>query len=175
VLQFTDIMAKHGRSTANPHIQSKRDRIQNWLMQEGWTVGEEQAANALWCINAKTNGYTMIVAQLAQPADRINIQSSVLVALEHQNLFAAMEQNKRQDFWWNMRMKLLDMGLDFNGLAEPVQRIDIGQRIYDDGLTKDAFLQRVSQVKRGQIVVLWSIGRFLQQPTDEDMDSGLVM
>jgi hypothetical protein len=85
-----------------------------------------------------------------------------------------MDAKKREEFWWGLKMKLLDTGLDFNGLAEPVQRIDIGQRIYTDGMTKDAFLQRTSQVKFAQILVLWSIAHILQQPTDDVLDSGLI-
>lgn len=168
-------MAKHSRSSLAHNVQSTRQRIQTWLMQEGWTIGEEAAEGVQWAINARTNGYIMVLAQMSQPSDRINIQASVLVDPSHQQMFAQMDTKKRTDFWWSIKIKLLDMGLDFNGLAEPVQRIDIGQRIYIDGMTKDAFLQRVSQVKRAQIVVLWSIGRILQQPTDDDiLDSGLV-
>lgn len=71
-------MSKHGRSTANPRTENKRSRIQTWLMQEGWTIGEVQHPNAMWIISAKhASGFSLVIAQPQNTPDRIDIQASV--------------------------------------------------------------------------------------------------
>ncbi|HKZ80924.1 MAG TPA: DUF2299 family protein [Pyrinomonadaceae bacterium] len=170
-------MAKHARSTANQPSQNKRSRIQSWLMQEGWKIGELPITEAaLWGITATSDiGHVIIVAQPRQPTDRTIIQASVTVDDDTKRQIAAMSQEKRQEFWWRIRLGLLEMGLEFSGFAEPINLLGVSQRIYDDGLTKDEFLQRVSQVKRGVIFILWMIQRGLQQPPDDSiLDAGLI-
>jgi hypothetical protein len=173
---WRDIMSKHGRSTANPRSENKRSKIQSWLMQEGWKIGEAQHPQASWVI-AATNpgGFSLVIAQPQNTPDRIDIQSSVIIGDDHQKLIAAMEPKERQDLWWGLRFALLKMGVDFGGFDEPVKMLAVIQRMYDDGLTKDRFLQRVTKIKNSQVLILWTIRRAFDQPPGDDvLDSGFI-
>ena len=54
------------------------------------------------------------------------------------------------------------MNVDFVGVAEPLQDVILTQRIYLDGLTKDAFIQRFITVRNAVIAVIWSTIKDLQ-------------
>ena len=86
---------------------------------------------------------------------------------EQQEQISRLPSEERNDFLWNMRFSLLNLGVEFSGVAEPPQEVCISQRIYYDGLTKDHFLQRVSQVRNGVLTVLWMVARKLAQPPPE--------
>jgi len=169
-------MSKHGRSTASPRTENKRSRIQGWLMQEGWQIAENQHPNAAWIIAAtQAGGFGLLIVQPQSTPDRIDIQAGIGIDPEHQRLIAAMEPKQRQELWWNLRFDLLKMGVDFGGFDEPVTQLHVSQRMYDDGLTKDRFLQRVTKIKNAEILILWSIRRaFDQPPDDEILGSGFV-
>jgi hypothetical protein len=169
-------MSKHGRSTANPRTENKRSRIQTWLMQEGWKIGEGQHPDALWVVSASNErGFALVVAQPRNTLDRIDIQAGVTIDEGHQRLLAGMDSKQRQDLFWQLRFDLLKMGVDFEGFEDPVKMLNVTQRMYDDGLTKDRFLQRVTKIKNAQVLIIWTINRaFDQPPDDEILGSGFV-
>jgi hypothetical protein len=74
-----------------------------------------------------------------------------------------------------MRSGVLFIGLLFSGFSEPLERIGLTQHIIDDGLTKDNFIQRVIQVKRGVYFILDSLSKIadISAPT-EQFDEGFI-
>lgn len=145
----------------------KRQRIQGWLMQEGWQISDAQAENAAWTIAATNpHGQGVVVVQPQQVSDVLVLQASVKVDASFHETFAAIEQTKRDDLLWNVRFGLLQMGVEFAGLDDPPRQLVLTQRIYNDGLTKDAFVQRMMQVRNATLFAVWSITRGLQRPPD---------
>ena len=181
IVDYTDslwreIMSEHSRSTGNSHLEEKRSRLEKWLMQEGWKLGEKHHPNALWVITAILGtGGSLVVIQPRSVVDRVAIQTIVTISEDHQKLIAAMEPKRREDLWWNIRFELLRMNVAFGGLEEAVKLVTVLQNMYDDGLTKDRFLQRVAKVRNAQAMVVWSILRTFDQPPDDDiLSSSLV-
>ncbi len=82
---------------------------------------------------------------------------------EHRSKLDQMEPRERSNLLWDLRFRLVGMGLDFAGMADSPRTITIVQHIHYDGLSKDAFLQRVAQVHRGLLVTLWTLGRKLEE------------
>lgn len=169
-------MSKHSNSTGSPRSDNKRARIQAWLMQEGWKIGEGQHPQAQWLISATNErGFALVVVQPSNGPDRIDIQAGVTIDEGIQKLIAGMEPKLRQDLFWGLRFELLKMGVDFAGFDEPVKLLNVSQRMYDDGLTKDRFVQRMSKIKNGQVLILWTLRRAFDQPPGDDvLDSGFV-
>jgi hypothetical protein len=174
--RWREFMSKNSRSTATTSAVDKRLRIQSWLMQEGWKIAEGHHPNATWVISASVDkGFTLIIAQPANATDRIDIQAGVGIDGDHQKLVAAMDAKQRRNLFWELRFDLLKLAVDFNGFDEPVRQINVMQRMYDDGLTKDRFLQRVSKIKNSQVLIVWTLRRAFDQPPDEDvLGSGFV-
>lgn len=154
--------------TKSPRPEDLRAQIQTWLMEEGWRIRTENVSDAEWFISGESEARVHIgVGQRRGSSDQIIVQGSVTFDQAHQGQIAQLPSEERSDFLWDMRFSLLNMGVEFSGVTDVPQEVRISQRIYYDGLTKDRFLQRVSQVRNGVLTVLWMVAKKLAQPPPE--------
>ena len=138
--------------------QGVRDKIQNWLMAEGWNIAEQAHPDLAWLIRAEdAGGRRILVGQSKVRPDQIHLEALVTIADEHRKKFESLSEDKRREILWKLRFRLLLMNVDFAGVAEPMQGVMLTQRIYLDGLTKDSFIQRFLIVRNAVITVIWSI------------------
>lgn len=161
-------MTKGSSSTANSRSAEIQAQIQTWLMEEGWRIRTENVPDAEWFLSGESEAQVRIgIGKKRERPDQIIIQGSVTFDQTHRNQIARLLPEERSDFLWDMRFSLLNMGVEFSGVTDTPQEVRISQRIYYDGLTKDRFLQRVSQVRNGVLNVLWMVARRLAQPPPE--------
>jgi hypothetical protein len=138
-------------------MDATRDKVQNWLMSEGWQIAEPTHPEFAWLIRAEDGGERKIlVGQNKVREDRIHLEANVRISDDHRKQFESLPEDKRREVLWNLRFRLLQMNVDFVGVAEPIQDVILTQRIYLDGLTKDAFIQRFLTVRNAVIAVIWS-------------------
>lgn len=145
--------------TENEHnVESTRDRIQNWLLSEGWNLAEQAHPELTWLIRAEDGGgRRILVGQNKVRPDLIHLEARVNIAEEHRSKFESLPEEKRRENLWKLRFRLLMMNVEFIGVTEPMQAVLLTQRMYLDGLTKDAFIQRFLVVRNAVIAVVWSI------------------
>jgi hypothetical protein len=140
-----------------------RDKVQNWLMAEGWKIAEQPHPNMEWLIRAEDAAQRRIlVGQSKARPDQIHLEALVTIADEHRKKFESLGGDKRREILWRLRFRLLMMNVDFAGVADPMQGVMLTQRIYLDGLTKDSFIQRFLIVRNAVITVIWSIMQDLE-------------
>ena len=163
-----------GAAEKEQNMEGTRDKVQKWLMGEGWQISEQPHPEALWLIRAEDAAQRRIlIGQNKARPDQLHLEARVNLAQEHQNMFEKLSEEKRRDILWELRFRLLSMNVDFAGVAEPMQAVVLTQRIYTDGLTKDAFLQRFLIVRNAVISVIWSVIRYLEavEPPAESTES----
>ena len=137
--------------------EATRDRVQNWLMSEGWQLAEPTHPDFAWLIRAEDAGERrVLVGQNKAREDRIHLEANVRISEDHRKQFESLPDDKRREILWGLRFQLLQMNVDFVGVAEPIEEVILTQRIYLDGLTKDAFIQRFLSVRNAVIAVIWS-------------------
>ncbi|CAB5153269.1 hypothetical protein D3OALGA1CA_5346 [Olavius algarvensis associated proteobacterium Delta 3] len=145
------------------HTSATRERVQNWLMSEGWKISEQPHPDAEWLIRAEDAAQRRIlIGQNKARPDMIQLEARVNLADEHRKMFEKLPDETRRATLWDLRFRLLAMNVDFTGVAEPMPTVLLTQRIYLDGLTKDNFLQRFSIVRNAIVAVIWSITRQLE-------------
>lgn len=156
----------------NLNPEKVRDRMQTWLLDEGWQLSEKTHGDALWLLEARDSaGRHIVVGQKQGRADQVLLEGAVALADAHSQAFTALPHEDRQELLWELRFTLLNLGVEFHGIQDPLTRLMIGQRIYYDGLSKDTFLQRVSQVRNGILAAIWTVARRLNfSPTPESGD-----
>ena len=103
---------------------------------------------------------------------RIHLEANVRVSDDHRQQFETLTDDKRREVLWNLRFQLLQMNVDFVGVAEPIEEVILTQRIYLDGLTKDAFIQRFLSVRNAVIAVIWSTIKDLMDVTPPAESAG---
>jgi hypothetical protein len=142
-------------------------------MSEGWQIAEPTHPDFAWLIRAEDGGERRILVGRHKAAeDRIHLEANVRISDEHRKLFESLPEEKRREVLWTLRFRLLQMNVDFVGVGEPIQDVVLTQRIYSDGLTKDAFIQRFLTVRNAVILVVWSTIKDLQdiQPPAESTE-----
>ena len=143
--------------------EGTRDKIQNWLMAEGWNLAEQAHPDLAWLIRAEdAGGRKILVGQNKARPDLIHLEARVNIADEHRRKFESLPEDRRREILWKLRFRLLLMNVEFVGVAEPMQAVLLTQRIYWDGLTKDSFIQRFLIVRNAVITVIWSIMQDLE-------------
>ena len=140
------------------NMDQTREKVQNWLMSEGWQIAEQTHPDLMWLIRAEDAAQRKIlVGQGKAKEDQIHLEARVNIGDEHRKKFESLPEERKREILWKLRFRLLSMNVDFVGVAEPIQAVLLTQRIYLDGLTKDTFLQRFSIVRNAVIIVIWSI------------------
>ena len=160
-------MAKELHLPTNGGGQSKRDRIKQWLSCE-WNVSDLENETIPWSFEVSTDDNPgVIVMQSKLYPDQLLIKRSVVIDEVRQAALRERSALERRDILWEMRLGLLNLRVEFYGIKEPLTEITVYGAIYDDGLTKDALLQRVGQVSKGVMLVAWTLERRLPEVDDE--------
>ena len=145
-------------SATEKEVEATRDKVQNWLMAEGWKIADQPHPDLAWLIRAEDGGgRRILVGQNKVRPDQVHLEARVNIADEHRKKFESLPEERRREVLWKLRFRLLLMNVDFAGVAEPMQAVLLTQRIYLDGLTKDTFIQRFLVVRNAVIAVIWSI------------------
>lgn len=145
------------------NMESARDKIQSWLMSEGWQISEQAHSDFSWLITAQDAGdRRVVVGQNKTRQDLLHLEAVVEPSDEYREMFANLPEDRRREILWKLRFQLLSMNVDFAGVGEPLEAVLLTQRIYLDGLTKDAFVQRFHLVRNAVIAVIWSIIQHLE-------------
>jgi hypothetical protein len=157
------------------HFTGKHGRIQAWLLGAGWQIGEAQADNAVWVVGAVNPiGHPVAIVQLRQPQDMIVVQASLEFDDAFREQFGTLSGDERAALILEVKLGLLKLGVGFdNGLADPLHRFAVTQTIFDDGLTKDTFFQRVDQVRYGVLLALWTLQAKVGRPPHDNWQDTL--
>ncbi len=162
---WRDIMAQESERTLSVTTQDMRTKIMAWLMQEQWQIGQLSTPDAVWVLSAQDMaGRKIVVGQKAQSIDQIIIQAGIQISEPDRQRIASLPPQERTSFLWDLRFSLLQTGTEFSGIDDNPQLIQLNQRIYFDGLTKDEFLHRVCHVRDAVTLVQWMFARKLLQP-----------
>ena len=126
---------------------SFKSNIQEWLLSEGWLVGDYRGLdNVKWALSVTDmNNHKLLVFQ-AIAAPVIVIQGAITIDEEVSKRLEELNQYERNGFYMELEYSLLQINVENRGIQEPLKMIIVTQRIYNDDLTRDAFIQRLLSV-----------------------------
>ena len=79
-------------------MEKVRDKIQNWLMGEGWQIAEPTHPDFAWLIRAEDGGERRIlVGQNKTREDRVHLEANVRISEDHRKLFESLPEEKRRE------------------------------------------------------------------------------
>lgn len=144
---------------------TSRQRIERWLLADGWTVSPTDAPDAAWLLVAvHPSQIRMQVGQKTEHPDVLILQASVSLSDEHQRRLAALAPPLRADLLWDLRIDLLHSGCEFDGLGEPLDRVRLHRRLFVEDLTRTGFLERVDALRHLVLLVITRVARALAEP-----------
>jgi len=158
------VMMQHSQSTTNQQSQTSQSKVRNWLMSEGWQIGEEHAPDATWVLTTNDKrGRKLIIAQPHDRTDVIVIQAGVKTSDNVRRKIGEMDEHERRNFYFDLQYSLLQMGVEYSGAGDPFELIVVVQKMYSDAFIRDAFIQRVIQVRNAQVIVLLKIQSLMNE------------
>jgi hypothetical protein len=131
-------------------------RVRRWLDEEEFKVTAGQQPESTFSFNLTTSsGLQMIVWQPKSKPDGLIISGSIGLRPEDRTALSGHEEA----LLWVLRYALLQSGSIFEmhpqeGVPE---RVTVLAQIWEDGLTKTAFLNAVQKVVNGLVLVIVAI------------------
>lgn len=142
-----------------------KERVRGWLMEDGWSLRQETPDRSLWAFVAEDQfGRKIVVGQRASREDEVVIQGAINISDDTTDRIGRLTEDERNNLLWDLRFELVRTNLEFSGIDIPLKRIEVVERIFLDGLTKDCFLQRASEVRKGVLIVIWMLAKKFAQP-----------
>jgi hypothetical protein len=150
-----------------------RETVREFLIEDQWQLGELSGPDLAWGhLATDRQGRKLVVAQRKERTDEILLQARVSVHENTQAQLRTLIPEDRKGFLWDMRMALMQMNVDFNGISDDPTNIRVVSRIFFDGMSKDVFFQRLSEVRRALLTILWMLNRkFEDQPPPTTSES----
>ncbi len=151
----------------NEEINKTKQKIIEWLKEEGFSAEEKQDPNAYFNIQATKGRINVNIIQNPPFNDSIFIGGNIAVAPEQQALLKSRSRDKREDFIWDLQMSLAannELG-DFALKPNPpddIQTIFVSsRRIYYDELTKGKLFTSINIVMKNIILTIWKLQKFV--------------
>jgi len=151
--------------TGTPALPEVASRVQSWLLDAEWTTDPIVLPHLLWGFRATNPKGTMLaVSQRADKHDLIVIEAALAFDAPSQQRLRQLPVQERVALLRDMQLQLLHLGVMYDGIRDPLERVVVLQHIYYDGLTKDMFVHRLFQVLRGLFVVDGVLARRFLDP-----------
>jgi hypothetical protein len=79
-----------------------RDKVQNWLMSEGWQISEQPHPDLAWLIRAEdAGGRRILVGQNRVRPDHIHLKARISISDDHRKKFQSLPEERRRGILYN--------------------------------------------------------------------------
>jgi hypothetical protein len=157
---------------ANPdrqrEVTAMLEEIKAWLIEEGWSVRQERPVGMAWSLVATSRQQVLVnLQQRSDHPDQVLIFAILQLEEATCDQIMQLPMAERRELLWDVRFRLLQLGVEFDGITEPPQRVTVGLAIYRDGLGKDNLLRRMTQVHNATLAAAWTFARKFAEPPPE--------
>ena len=161
---FDDIMRDE---IVSERVKEVKEKILSWLKEEAMSPEELADPNAYFNIKVKVRGLVFHIVQNVRNIDSLFVGGKLVLTPAQLSLLRNnMDEKKRQEFFWDLRLALLrnnELG-DFQIKPNPphdVREVLItSRRIFYDSLTKDRLISAILAVYKAIIMVIWMLERY---------------
>jgi hypothetical protein len=142
-------------------------RVRRWLEEEKVEISPVSDSTSHFNLLVKTqSGLQFNVTQPTATPKAVLIGTRLEVPQEVSASLSKSRPQVRDDFVWDLRWLLVDVGLAFQiepseGLPKTIALTD---RVFYDGLTQDRFAQAIQKVLTGTIAVIWHVQQYAPLP-----------
>lgn len=145
-----------------------KDLILSWFTYECDSTPEEGTSDEIdWLLKGKVGG--MDIAIICPKGEAvIQIQRGIDIAADHKSVISGRSRERRAEFYYNLKRGLLLTGvrwqLKFSDANEAdFVEVRLSQTLFEDGLTRDAFKQRLMMVHDATVLILVELRHILEE------------
>lgn len=140
-------------------------RVRDWLARDGFEVSQAPDPDTHRTLEAeRAEDFTYTIVHPDAGADHVFVGLGLPGDPLSQALADATDE-EAQAFLTDLRFGLLGMGVEFEGLDVPTERVSLFVPAYFDGLSKDRFMEKLRSVKNAGLFLQWSVGPVDEAPT----------
>jgi hypothetical protein len=140
--------------------QDIKKKVANWLKEEGFPLKEVPDPDAGFNFSVKVGGFAIDVVQNLR-RDAILVRSTLVFNKKQTTQLKGMEEKRRQEFLWDLRMRLLNNNEVGTFTIKPnLERMEVlvqSRGIFHDALTKDRFIHAIIVVHKAITMVIWMV------------------
>ncbi|WP_407454942.1 DUF2299 domain-containing protein [Methanobrevibacter sp.] len=138
-----------------------QDTIEKWLLDEDMLREMKYDENADFHFIVEFPKDNIMDVVKPKGKDCIVIACATMVSPEHKNLMIPADSSVKKDFILDLNFGLnsflIDYELKIN--QEILQQFVISDQIFEDGLTKDAFIKTLKRVFKSKLHCIWLIDK----------------
>ncbi|MGI0088336.1 MAG: DUF2299 family protein [Nitrosotalea sp.] len=139
-----------------------KDKIKSWLEKEDFEVSErtEEASDFHLVISNLHGKGTFADIVKLKNKDFVILGSALQNPKEFLQLLSTMPEKERSDFFNHIQRELLKFKVDheFHPNKLMPERMIVRDTVYEEDITRTAFMQCLKRVKFASLFLLWSIG-----------------
>jgi len=147
------------------YVTAWRDKIEEWLQEEGWTVGHETVPGASWVLTARdAQGRPLTLGHPSAGKDQIVIQLGIALDTSLQQQIGQIEPSERRNLIFDLHEAAILLGVQYADIKEPLRQFLLQCVCYFDGLSKNELLGRINRVRDAGVLALDKISRAVHKP-----------
>lgn len=133
-------------------------KVTGWLKEEGLFFEEVADPDTYFNFSIKVAGLSMdVVKDITR--DVVLVRSTMIFNKEQTKTLKSMSEKSREDFFWDLRIRLLTNGdVGAFEIKPNLDRMEIfvqARGIFRDGLTKDRLLKSILVIHKSLTMVVW--------------------
>jgi hypothetical protein len=151
---------------SSERVKETKEKVLNWLKEEAFSPQEISDSQAYFNIGIMVSGSPFHVVQNVHNIDSIFVGANLVLTEDQLKLVKDMNAEKRQGFFWDLRLALLENSELGEFQIKPNPPDDFkevfiaSRRIFYDALTKDRLISAISSVYRAVMMVIWMLERY---------------
>jgi hypothetical protein len=147
------------------YVTAWRDKIEEWLQEEGWTVGHETVPGVSWVLTARdAQGRPLTLGHPSASKDQIVIQLGLVLDTSLQQQIGQIEATGRRNLIFDLHEAAILLGIQYGEISEPLRRFFFQCVCYFDGLSKNELLGRINRVRDAGVLAMDKINRAVNKP-----------
>ena len=107
------------------------------------------------------------ITRLKEQPSLLALAMAVVPSQEHKSKLEVLQEPKRSDLIFGLRVEISRLGVGFEGINWPLERITIADVLaLDDSLTEFHFHERILLLRRAKVLISEIISRELRETLD---------
>jgi hypothetical protein len=153
-------------------IQSMKEIVRDWLIQEGILKAEVPDENAEWHFVVEFPPNSGQVSDVVKVKDRdlVLVVSGIVLSEKHYKALHSLPKEKKRNIIFRWKMDLLFRKAEFRMIpdAENVRQIEFQVPIYVEELTKPVLMDALREVFRCKLYIIWYVNHEFKDVKDMD-------
>lgn len=138
---------------ADEHLETYR----SWLTDDGWSVKALNDSHNHQNFQFTKDGEPNYNLVHPNPNAEFALVGIGLPGDEFTEVLSSQPEGGREDFLWDLRISLLEYGIEFNGVKYPTENVSMSIPVYFEGTTRDSFMERVRNLKNSVHLFKWKL------------------